>query len=407
MAACALAGGIFWGYSQWLATPSPENLKPFLDRVNTELVQAAKEGRTLTLVIGDPEASKNPLLLTKRVSGIWGRILGEKNNGDFVVRLGKAGFPLGWNPIVRLDPNNKELLEPFARMLVTAGEAGVPIRIMAQGEAVAFVLHAAEASGAPQFKVVVAAGVRLGDIKARKPRDTVAVWIDPDIVPPSLNVETEMSAFERDPGYDTWEEILIRALKGGALALKPRKLPKASSSRPLSWKKGKPKPTSGLQMLQKDVAMLDPESESTKEFLKKQFSDKKLFHRLGNTGWFIKKENLRGIQIQYDNNGLSWYHGSGTQEAHRIRLHTGYNETRGVCGKSGHRITRSNWKGYPVDICSEVPSQEVDLPDGFTEHFTIVDGDAIISIQYRYAPGTTRDKYASVKYNIIGALIKK
>ncbi|PCI39725.1 MAG: hypothetical protein COB53_02865 [Elusimicrobia bacterium] len=112
-------------------------------------------------------------------------------------------------------------------MLTKAGELGVPIQIFAQGQAVVFVLAAVETAKAPPPKRIVGAGVRLSDIKPRTPRKLVTVWVDPNAVPPALNVEDETTAFERDPGYLSWEKILIQAL-AGAGALRPREIPKTA-----------------------------------------------------------------------------------------------------------------------------------------------------------------------------------
>ena len=436
MAGCALAGGLFWAYTQWIAPTSSDNLGPFLAQVNDELLKAAAEGRgpgqvVITLVIGDPDAPKNPLMLAKRTGGFWGKILGEKNDGNFVAQIGEKGHMIGWLPTHPFDPGDRKQVAPFARILVKASNAGAIIRVLAQGEAVGFVATAAaiatEETGRPAVARLVGAGVRLGDIKARWPDakntferqdvigDRVLVWIDPEAVPRALQVESVGISFERNPGYATWQEILIRALDGGALSLKP--LEQAESNANIvprtrrfrdrtgrAFNKRMNKPSSGLDMLRQDGKPIEA---STAAEAKPPMGDR---HRIGKSGWSIAKIFRAASYLEpRGGGGMLW--GSSP---HMINVTTNakgnqvgnMRTANDFCNERGKKPQPTKFEGSPAAICARFSMPEDSRPQAHHDVLTIFLQGAHINIKYTY--DTLGDRESGLqKFHSVLSAIKK
>jgi hypothetical protein len=414
-AACALSGGLFWLLSLQRAEAGA-NLDPFLEEASAALVAAVASGAesersALTLVVGGSIEGESPLHLARRPKGIWGRILAKRVKRQFVFELSEAGFPVGWNPAVRPDPEDSELVEPFARILVKAAEAGVPVRILVHGDAAPFVVAAAEraseSTGKPAVSKLVAVGVRLADIKAKDPKkrgeetlrsgkvvaDWNLLWIDPKSVPSSLAVHGPDGVFERDPAGFGWKSLVLTAFERGPEALRPRKVPEPAR-RPRPRDRIRQKPKSGLDMLGKSATA----SKENPQYPRAGVPSGSRFYPLGDTGWFVTKDRLAEFPVQYMGDELVI-----VRENARVRLYTGRNGTRAVCGRAGIEIQRAVWNGYPVEKCYEVPSREPDLADGFQEYWTVIDGDTLITVSYRYPTGM-RNVYVYLIQEVIGAL---
>lgn len=411
--ACALAGAAFWVYTS-VRAPRAADPGPFFERLDAAIVKAAAEGSgpegaVLTIVLGGSREAETPLFVVRPPRGLWARLLRKDPEPVFAARLAKAGFTLVY------DGADDAFAEPFARMLVAAGRAGVPVRVAAQGDSVIVAVRAAdlasETLGKPAVSRLVAAGVPLSAIKAKLPkkrRDSLYaerrvletwthLWIDPLMVPPALEVESREKSFERDPGNADWDKIVLSALDGGAEALvppppPPPPQPVVRQFRNAEGRSFRKEMKTSLQMLKEAQAAADknPDGAPAGET-----------HPVRDTGWLMLKSGLDGFQFITGHEAVAFWAQGGL----RIDVLAGNRDyAREYCARAGREPKPSEYRTRKVEICANVPTPEDGRPLAHHDYFTILERTGRITVAYMYERPELRGKEMDRFRTAIGAL---